>query len=150
MKSLIKISCLLLLVAALLGSSSCKRQNAPMELTIKGIVKETQTGKPLNDIKVRVSRIKSSNGGFGSYEEIIGEAWTNSDGFYEMKLNVNRNEDINIVAEAGKLGYFGPPTHEHQVSSSLFQYDIDLAISGYIDILFSLTVKIIVNKFTLY
>jgi hypothetical protein len=138
MKKSIKIFNSLFLIISILALFSCKRNegngNDPMELTIKGIVKETQTGKLLSDIKIRVYRIKSTNGGFGSYEEIIGEERTNADGFYEMKLDVKRNEFIYIVAaEAGKLGYFGPTEYRLSVNEPVFQYNIDLVISGHLN-----------------
>lgn len=135
-KTAAKIIVFYFLIMTVVGLNSCKnnKDDESFELTITGLVKESQTNNPLKKIRVYVYKLTGS--GLTLNKELIGQDWTDSNGRYKITANSLKNNYVNIVAEGGKLGYIGSSDYSHKVSSSFFQYDVSLLIPGYASIKF--------------
>lgn len=135
MKSPLKISLFLFLTIVVFGLTNCKKNwegDDPIELTITGVVNESQTSKPVGNVRIYVYKLTGS--GLTPIKEVVGQDWTDSNGLYKIIMNTTISSFLYIQAEGGKLGYIGPSDYTHQVASSFFQYDIGLVIPGYVSI----------------
>jgi hypothetical protein len=137
MKIFIQLCIILIFSSTTIFLSSCKKdqeENDPVELTIKGIVKESQTNTLLKNIRVYVYILTGS--GFNTSKEVIGSDRTDVNGEYEISINTTKNSFIYIVTEGGEFDYISPSDYTHKVSSSFFKYDVGLLIPGYASIKF--------------
>lgn len=117
--------------------SGCKKDhegNDPVELVIKGTVKESQTNTSLKNIRVYVYKLTGN--GLNISKEVIGSDRTDINGEYEISINTTKNSFVYIVTEDREFGYISPSDYGHKVSSSFFKYDVGLVIPGYASIKF--------------
>lgn len=135
MKSPLKISFLFILTIVAFGLTNCKKNwdgDDPIELTITGVINESQTGKPVENVHIYVYKLAGS--GFTPIKEVVSQSWTDSNGFYKIIINTTKSSFLYILSEGGKLGYISPSEYTYKVASSFFQYDIGLVIPSYASI----------------
>ena len=135
MKSLLKTSLFFILTIVVFGLTNCKKNwdgDNPVELSITGVVNEAQTGNPVENVLIYVYKLTGS--GFTPIKEVVGQSWTDSNGFYKIIINTTKSSFLYILSEGGKLGYISSSEYTHKVASSFFQYDIGLVIPSYASI----------------
>jgi hypothetical protein len=125
----------------LLTFASCKRDKAepdnPISLKMEGYIRESQTTKNISNTIVRVLRHETGKiGGFPNFI-ILGEAISDTNGYYKLEIDTKYNEDLFLDVEHKNYRYF--PQQRMKVKTEYLRQDINLYIPGFIQIYFNNT-----------